>query len=71
MRGTSANNIITSGSNSSILHYNGFTWKRYEQLTDVNTYFWSSDAKGNIIVSVGDKLENILYYKAIVIVGKR
>lgn len=71
IRGTSANNIITSGSNSSILHYNGLSWKRYEELTDVNTYLWSSDIKGNIMVTIGDKLENLLYYKAIVIVGRR
>lgn len=69
IRGTGVNNIFTSGSNSSILHYNGYSWKRYEQFYDVNTYLYSSDTKGNLFVAVGDKLENILYYKAIIIVG--
>ncbi|MBE0570737.1 MAG: glucosyl transferase [Ignavibacteriaceae bacterium] len=71
IRGTGVNNIFTSGSNSSILHYNGYSWKRYEQFYDVNTYLYSSDTKGNLFVAVGDKLENILYYKAIIIVGKK
>jgi hypothetical protein len=71
IRGNSGNDIITSGSNCSILHYNGFSWKRYEQFTDINTYLWSSDIRGNILVSVGDKLENLFYYKAIIIVGRR
>lgn len=71
IRGNAGNDIITSGSNCSILHYNGFSWKRYEQFTDINTKLWSSDIKGNIIVAVGDKLENLLYDKAIIIVGKK
>jgi hypothetical protein len=71
IRGNSGNDIITSGSNCSILHYNGFSWKRYEQFTDINTYLWSSDIRGNILVAVGDKLENLFYYKAIIIVGKK
>jgi len=70
IRGTGVNNIFTSGSNSSILHYNGYSWKRYEQFYDENTYLYSSDTKGNLFVAVGDKLENILYYKAIIIVGR-
>jgi len=69
IRGTTSNDIITSGSNCSILHYNGFSWKRYEQFTDINTKLWSSDIRGNIMAAVGDKLENIFYYKAIIIVG--
>jgi hypothetical protein len=71
IRGNSGNDIITSGSNCSILHYNGFSWKRYEQFTDINTVLWSSNIKGNILAAVGDKLENLFYYKAIVIVGRR
>jgi len=31
----------------------------------------SSDIRGNTMVAVGDKLENLFYYKAIVIVGKK
>jgi hypothetical protein len=71
IRGTATNDIVTSGSNSSILHYNGLGWKRYEELNDEQTYLWSSDKKENITVSVGDRLENIFYYKAIIIVGKK
>ncbi|MEP0862816.1 MAG: hypothetical protein HRF52_15400, partial [Ignavibacterium sp.] len=71
IRGNSGNDIITSGSNSSILHYNGISWKRYEQFTDIKTVLWSSDIKGNILAAVGDKLENIFYYKAMIIVGKK
>ena len=71
IRGNSGNDIITSGSNCSILHYNGFSWKRYEQFTDINTVLWSSNIKGNILAAVGDKLENLFYYKAIIIVGNR
>ena len=71
IRGTGVNNIFTSGSNSSILHYNGFNWKRYEQFYDENAYLYSSDTKDNLLVAVGDKLENILYYKAILIVGRK
>ncbi len=69
IRGSAINSIVTSGSNSSILHYNGLNWKRYEYLNDEQTYLWSSDKKENITVSVGDRLENIFYYKAIIIVG--
>lgn len=71
IRGNAGNDIITSGSNCTILHYNGFNWKRYEQFTDINTVLWSSNIKGNILAAVGDKLENLFYYKAIIIVGRR
>jgi hypothetical protein len=71
IRGTAINNIITSGSNSSILHFNGVSWKRFEELTDEAIYLWSSDIKNGTIVSVGDKFEGIFDYKAIAVVGKK
>ena len=71
IRGNSGNDIITSGSNCSILHYNGISWKRYEQFTDINTKLWSSDIKRNTLAAVGDRVENLFYYKAIIIVGRR
>jgi hypothetical protein len=71
IRGTGANNIITTGNNASVLHYNGVSWKRFEQLYDESTYLWSSDIRNGIIVSVGEKFEGIFDYKAVVIVGKK
>jgi hypothetical protein len=71
IRGNASNDIITSGNNASILHFNGYTWKKYEELNDINTYLFNIDIKNGTLVSVGDKFEGIFDYKAIVIVGSK
>lgn len=71
IRGTTANNIVTVGANSSILHFNGYSWEIYGELLNNLTLLSSVDIKDNIIVSVGDKMENNFLYKAIIAIGRR
>ncbi|HRI45773.1 MAG TPA: glucosyl transferase [Ignavibacteriaceae bacterium] len=70
IRGTAANDIVTCGSNGSILHYNGYRWQ-IEHLTDASTYLWSSTVKEGVVVAVGDRYEGIFDYRAVIIVGKK
>ncbi|HCY75908.1 MAG TPA: hypothetical protein DHV28_08290 [Ignavibacteriales bacterium] len=71
IRGTAANNIVTAGNNSSVLHYNGYSWKIYSELLNNLTFLSSVDINDNTIVSVGDKMENTFLYKAIIAIGRR
>lgn len=71
IRGAAANNIVTAGNNSSILHYNGYSWKIYSELLNNLTFLPSVDIHNNTIVAVGDRMENTFLYKAVIIMGKK
>jgi hypothetical protein len=71
IRGTGVNNLFTSGNKSTITHYNGVSWKIYNELRSEYQYLAGLAVKENLIVSVGEKFEGIFDYKAVIIVGKK
>jgi hypothetical protein len=71
IRGTEINNLFTTGNKSTITHYNGVSWKIYDELISEYQYLVGLAVKENMIVSVGEKFEGIFDYKAVIIVGKK
>jgi hypothetical protein len=71
IRGTEINNLFTTGNKSTITHYNGVSWKIYDELISEYQYLVGLAVKENLIVSVGEKFEGIFDYKAVIIVGKK
>jgi hypothetical protein len=71
IRGTGINNLITAGNKSTITHFNGSSWRIYDELRNEDQLLRGLDADENLLVTVGEKFENTFYYKAIIMVGKR
>uniref|UniRef100_A0A832DEN6 Glucosyl transferase n=1 Tax=Ignavibacterium album TaxID=591197 RepID=A0A832DEN6_9BACT len=71
LRATSINNLFTSGNKSTITHFNGFSWKIYDELRNEDQLLVGSDVVDNLFVTVGEKYENIFNYKGLIIVGKK
>lgn len=69
LRGTAPNNLFTSGNKSTITHFNGSSWKIYDELINEDQLLRGLDVNENLLVTVGEKFENTFYYKAIIIVG--
>ncbi|VAX24633.1 hypothetical protein MNBD_IGNAVI01-1727 [hydrothermal vent metagenome] len=53
-RGTSSNNIFIVGENGSLSHYNGVSWKTYNELSKGFREYKSISVTKNIIVAVGE-----------------
>ena len=68
IRGTNLNNIVVSGSNGLLSHFNGMKWKHYinNELPYYSGRLLSCDIKDNIIIAVGWK-----EIQAIITMGKR
>ncbi len=68
IRGTHLNNIVVSGSNGLLSHFNGMNWKHYinNELPYYSGRLLSCDIKDNIIIAVGWKET-----QSIVTLGKR
>ena len=66
IRGNSLNDIIVVGAFGILLHYNGNSWKNFQDITYINGALGRVDIKGNVVCTVGYN-DN----KAIVIIGKR
>ena len=66
VRGNSLNDIVVAGAFGLLLHYNGNSWKNFQDLTYINGELGRVDIKGNVVCSVGYD-DN----KAVVIVGWR
>jgi hypothetical protein len=69
--GEKSNDVYTVGTSSSINHYNGLNKREiYIDFTSTSALY-GADSKLNTIVGVGTKVENAIYHKAIIVVGKR
>lgn len=66
VRGNSINDIIVVGAFGLVLHYNGNSWKNFQDVTYINGELGRVDIKGNVVCAVGYD-DN----KAIVIMGKK
>ena len=71
LRATAINNLFTSGNKSTIAHFNGVSWKIYNELRNEDQVLRGLDVYNNLIITVGNKLENLAYDKAIIIAGKK
>jgi hypothetical protein len=71
LTGTNSNDVYIVGSRSNIQHYNGVSSKEVyiDLISTVPLY--SADSKSNIVVAVGKKVEEAIYHKAIIRLGKR
>jgi hypothetical protein len=55
IRGNGINDFVIVGEYSFIGHYNGYSWRYFDELWTDNTRLWSVSQKDDIIVSVGSK----------------
>lgn len=70
LRGDNTNNIYLAGDFSSIWHFNGASWKRYDYLLNQEDRLRSIDIKNGIVVAVGFRFSGILT-GALIIRGRR
>ena len=66
VRGNAMNDIIVVGAFGLLLHYNGNSWKNFQDITYINGELGRVDINGNVVCAVGYD-DN----KAIIFIGKR
>lgn len=54
LRGTAANDIFAVGDFGEVLHYNGRTWKNYQNEVRFGGIFWRVEMKNDFVVAVGE-----------------
>ncbi len=69
-RGTAKNNIFTIGSQNSIHHYNGITFRTFQEPTDTDVTYYGLDVKSNTAAICGQLYENGISDKAIISITK-
>lgn len=70
IRGNADNNIFLAGDGGMIWHYNGKSWKYYQDLFQVDRRLYSISVEEKVVVAVGRYYRDILS-NALVITGKR
>ena len=70
IRGDNTNNVYLAGTFSSIWHFNGASWKRYDYLLNQADRLRSIDVKNGIVVAVGSRFSGLLT-GALVLVGRK
>jgi hypothetical protein len=71
IRGSNLNNIVTVGEGSYIAHFNGVTWKVYNELRNPPDRLSSVAVTENMIVAVGNKYVNGIENYGLVYIGRR
>lgn len=71
IRGSSLNNIVTVGEGSYIAHFNGVTWKVYNELRNPPDRLSAVAVTENMIVAVGNKYVSGNEVYGLVYIGKR
>lgn len=71
VRGNDVNDIFTTGYNGLLWHFNGVSWKRYDELFNTTDPFYSLSVKGNVVVSVGERYLNGIERYGLIVIGKR
>jgi hypothetical protein len=66
IRGTASNDIFIVGAYGDVVHFNGSTWKSFQQQTAFNGNYWSVAMKGNLVIAVGGDGD-----RAVVAIGRR
>jgi hypothetical protein len=70
IRGNAVNDWLIAGTYYSIAHYNGYSWRHYEDLMSNDGRLHSADYKDNLIVAVGEFYDPV-NSRGIIIRGKR
>jgi photosystem II stability/assembly factor-like uncharacterized protein len=71
IRGSSRNDIAIVGDQGMIWHFNGMTWKRFDQLIDSESRLYSVAVGHNQIVAVGYRYYNAIERTAVIYHGRR
>ncbi|MDP4197790.1 MAG: hypothetical protein Q8940_22275, partial [Bacteroidota bacterium] len=66
IRGNAPNDIFVAGDYGFLAHWNGLTWKVYDEFSDNGGSIFRVAVKGNTIAAIG-----ILRGSAVAIIGKR
>jgi hypothetical protein len=66
IRGNATNDIFMVGAYGDVVHYNGSTWKSFQQQTAVSGNYWAIGMKGNLVIVVGSDGD-----RAAVAIGRR
>ena len=67
IRGSNFNDIVISGAYGLLMHYNGVSWKNYQDITYMNSgAFGRVEIKDNIMAATGGEGN-----KAIILIGRR
>jgi hypothetical protein len=70
IRGSELNDISMSGDAAVVWHYNGYSWRQYDELLNLDDRIRSIDMKDGIIVVVGLHFDSILA-EGLIIIGRR
>jgi len=71
LRGTGLNDFIIVGEYCFIAHYNGYSWKYYDELWTDHTRLRSVAQMNNISVAVGSRYMSPIYSPAVIYMGRR
>jgi len=71
VRGNDVNDIFTTGYNGLLWHFNGVSWKKYDELVNTTDPFYSLSVKGNIVVAVGERYLNGIDRYGLIVIGRR
>jgi hypothetical protein len=67
IKGNSINDVVAVGSFGEIVHFNGYTWKNYYNVTQLNSgAYYSVDIKDDLIITTG-----YLNSRAVIAIGNR
>ncbi|NWF89024.1 MAG: glucosyl transferase [Ignavibacteriaceae bacterium] len=71
VRGNDVNDIFITGYNGILWHYNGVSWKRYDELLNPNNHYIRLCVTEKLIVIVGFKYLNGIENYGLITIGKR
>jgi hypothetical protein len=71
VRGTDVNDIFTAGNYGHLWHYNGSTWKLYDELVNTSDRILSIDVKENIVVACGYRYLDGFNNYGLILIGRR
>ena len=71
VRGNNVNDIVAVGINGRIWHYNGVSWKFFNELTNNTDNLYSVAIKGNLIIAVGNRHLNGVENYGVIYIGHR
>ncbi len=70
IRGNGENDLFVVGHFGAVLHWNGQSWHRYQELPDDRIYYGVS-VKGDLVVAVGVRVEGIVGAGPVLLRGER
>jgi hypothetical protein len=71
VRGNGVNDIVVVGNNGVIWHYNGKSWRAFNEVANHYDELSGVAIKGNLIVAVGYRYYDGVHYYGVVYKGRR